>query len=1045
MIAKRRNHVVLVLLLLTATLGQAIPAQEATEEQPIFYGEIRGEDGAPVTDATVVIQGPSYERTKVDKNGKFQFTGTISSGSYRVEIRSNGWVGIRKYREMPVVRLNKDEPFEKNFELKKAAQIELKVVDEEGNPVLASVYYKSAVEGELGNALSVKTNAEGKVIIGGLDPESRQYSLGISSKTHGATIEQLFLDDGNPKQKMEIVLKKGESIKSTVICSDGLTAPGWMVYTMPSGWDFGSYTNGVKIGADGFFELKNIVDGKYEVFVFIPMGGGMSSSRSVSSDMNLLKAKEGAKEEPLKFELDYPSPKSLNYLEGDIRWIGKPLDKGLHISGYSAETRQHASFFLEKGMKKFKLGPIPEGTYRIRIDSPEIEVMNLRKVAGLNDLEYVKIPTEDRLQLALRVVGKPTVQGVVKEGESGANVDRFLFRITKLRSLRGPNYVQDSQWYGAKDGKFSMEVVGPGIFQVEVLAEGFALASSESVNTEEEPDKQLEFQLSKGVPVRGQVLDERGVPVSGATVRLLSLAAGSMPRVRNRFVSDYGATTTDDDGQFEFAHVRPGKDKVRIEHPGYSFVEQDVDAVADAEPVRVSMSTGATIYGTVYNSNGKPASGVALKFHDDYAYGGGDRDAGRFGQVVTDRQGNYEIPHLPNTTIYVNRANEWRENGMVRHVVVTDSNGRHRLDFGGTHKLTGRVLANGEPLAETRVQLGGPDTTFGAMKMYAMTDRDGNFTFHGAPPGNWYLSRSLDQRSSEWSYIRRLTVAPNQDIALGDIDVRVGTVKVLWKAESLPPAGFNLSLRRYNEWAYFGRDAGLLQPRSRPEDPFLFNNVSPGDYELAGYMNGKSFCQRLKLTDDDIGSQVEMKFPKMDQKVVLEILNEDGEPHENSFMLVSEDGRIQAMVRAMGSNPEVKKGIFTVTGLSKGTYWLKSGNSRTAPNVAKVEVGEKEMQKFVFPDNLSKGMGLFRVTITDQDGRYLPAKLSFEEQAEVRQAPAVSDVSLSGKAGTYPVEISFPGYETVKTTIELKEVIDSPPDDYFSTTIRLRAKDDQPK
>ena len=94
------------------------------------------------------------------------------------------------------------------------------------------------------------------------------------------------------------------------------------------------------------------------------------------------------------------------------------------------------------------------------------------------------------------------------------------------------------------------EVVGPGVYQIHVLAKGYSIAKGGQINTDEQEDELQSIELSPGISLRGRVVDTNGEPVNDATVRALSLSTGAMPRVMNLFATYEGAVKTED-GYFE--------------------------------------------------------------------------------------------------------------------------------------------------------------------------------------------------------------------------------------------------------------------------------------------------------------------------------------------------------------------------------------------------------------------------------------------------------------------------------------------------------------
>lgn len=1019
-------------------LAQVQGAEDFEETKAPFYGRIVDPDGNPVTDAEVTLRGPSYLSTETDEQGRFWFLDASEAGEYRLGIKSSKWVGITDYRKMPQISIDPDETLKKEWTLQRACQIELSVVDEQGEPVRASVYYRPLAGERFRNASSTTTNAEGVALIGGLAPSSAKTIIAANSKTHSPA--HLIVSTENPDEitKHELVLSKGKSVKGKVLCSDGEPPAGWTIRALPTWWNFGIYPGGAKIEEDGSFELPHIGEDWFHVSISIPLGDGMSTSRNVLTEAKLHEMKQ-----PLQVTLDYPSPKSMNYLTGTIRWIGKPLKSGIRISGYSAELKHHTSHHIKSGETDFKIGPIPKGVYRIRPEHPELEVMNLRKIKKLNDLDHVRIPNEEPLQLVLRVRGKPHVQGTVVDAETKQPIERFRYRVTKLRTLSGPNYVQDDNWKFAKDaaGSFRSDVIGPGVYTVSVRADGYAVQTSAQVNTDDQPDEVLAIELKKGMSLSGRVVDSSGNPVDGATVRALSLASGAMPRVLNRFVTTEGAVRTDD-GRFLLNSLGSGTETIRVDHPEFAFkVVKDV-AIGDRhEPLTIELSPGATIRGQVFDASGKPQANETLLFHDDYAYGGGDREAGKFGEANTDQDGRYEIHHLPETTVYVSRAEEWNGSGVVRHAVQVEDGQVHHLNFGGTSRLSGRFLINGRPLVKARLQLGGTDSTFGSMKMFVTTDDEGRFVFFGAPAGHWTLYRALEDRNSEWVKVRELDVPVEQDLDLGELNHRMGPLTVECKTKAaVLPENLQMDLRQYNSHYLFGRSAAMLLPRDLPDDPFVFQNVSPGDYEIACRGVGEFLIvQRVQVTDANIGSTIPFDIPTGKGKLVFETRNENGEPLQDTFVLWSEDERL---VLVFWQRPgKESAGRHTASDLPGGRYTLRRGNARNAEVVARIDVAEEKENRIVLtlPEEPVSTKGFASVIVTDENGVVTPCQFRFPADGgqAVELAPGPVATNLFGTPGEYELHIDQPGFESVRQKIELRR---TSPSDSTRRETRIRLK-----
>ena len=1009
-------------LLLLIGLGDTSYADEPKAEVAVkapLYGRIVDSDGKPVTDAKLSLQGPKYYRSQTGDDGRYDFTDVAEAGEYRIRIESKQCVGLTNYRTLPRVAIDPDEALERDFTLERACQVKIVVVDEDDKPVRASVYCKSTAADDFsGSSNRQSTNREGVAIIGGMKKSNAKYIIGVQSKTHAFAHVMVSAKDPDEVPEHKLILKVGKTVKGKAVCSDGLPPAGWKISALPTWWNFGSYPSGTVIADDGSFELKHVGDDQYNVSISIPLGEGMSTMRNVLSGASLSTMKQ-----PIACKMDYPSPKSMSYLDVRIRWIGKPLDRGINISGYSA-TRQHISHYLGSGKKTAKIGPIPPGTYRISVGSSEVEVMNLRKIKNLDDLEHVKIPNEKPLQIVLRARGKPHVQGTVVDAETKQPIKSFQYRVTKYRTLSGPNYVQVDDWKFAKSekGEFEMDVVGPGVYVVSVLADGYAITSSKQVNTDESPDEMLSVELKPGITVRGKVVDQDGKPINGAKVRARSLASGSMPRVSGRFVTETGATKTEQ-GQFEIPNLAEGADAIRVDHPDYVFRETPIDVTEEGALVTITMTDGATIRGKVFDSDGKPAASKTLFFHDNYAYGGRDREAGELGTATTDDDGNYVVKHIPEMTVYISRTNEWRENAMVRHAVHAKDGQTHAVNFGGTSRMHGRYFANGKPLSGARLQLGGTDSTFGAMKMYTKTNDNGEFSFYGAPPGHWTLYRQFDQQRGEWTKVREVDVPADGNLDVGEISQKIGFLKVqcTTNADALPEH-LTLQIQDYSE-NLFGRDAALVLPNENPDDPFIIEQVAPGDYHVI--TKGFGDCRiyhRIKVTDEIINTTIPFAIPKGKGTVKAKVIASDGKPANHYLVMWSEDKRL---VFYMKDDADEKTAATSIaTNVPDGKYVIRNGNRGDARIVGRVEVvdGDSQTVEITVEDNDDETTGVINIVTMNEEGVVLPCTIEVlgKTSKEIFQSHRDTKTTLRGPKGKVEIELKHPGFKPVKKTIELE-------------------------
>lgn len=1007
-------------------IGQE-PKKEADAKANLvapLSGRVIDDLGKPVAGARLTLTRERFHRTKTDKDGKYAFAGITEPGAYRLSIQSNRCVDITAYSKQPTMGLDPNKPIAKDFELQRACRIKVLVVDEKGMPVSSARLTCRPTGGEdVEPSDDVNTGEDGTGLIEGLLPSKAAYFVTAKANGFAQSFQAVLANDPEKGSETKIVLKEGKTIRGKSVCTDGHPPAGWRIFATPA-WDKSDrYAEGSKIAEDGSFEINDVGEGPHKLTIAISIGESGRRYATVMSDTDLQKM-----EQPISVKLDYPSPQSMTYLECEIRWIGKPLKRGFQLNGYCADLQHHVFQFVStKDGNNVKLGPMPAGVYRIRPESSQLEVMNLRGIKNLNDLNQVKVPADKPLQLVLRVKGKPHVQAKVVDAETKKPVQDFKFRINKIRTLSGPNYVPGDEWEVAKTktGEIQEDVSGPGIYYVSVLAEGYAVAHTKQVNTDETPDKVLEIELQRGVSLEGRVVDKDGNGVEGAKVRALSLAKGAHSGVSNEFVSDVGQVVTNQDGKFRFKHLNEGYEWFRVDHPDYVYTRVSYklgetpnssvfDSTDYSSPFEIKLKKGATIQGKVFDNFGKPVIGETIFFQDNNGYsGGGDEEAGRFGTASTDQNGFYQVENIPERTVYVMRNDPWEVNGVARHVVFAKEGQTHNLDFGGKTKLSGTYKISGEPLENTRLQLTGNDPMFGAMKMYCRTNEQGEFDFHGAPSGHWTLYREIEGMRGEFVKVRDVDVPANADLDLGSIEHSVGTLVVTYKSNSgILPKGLGMDFQQYNPRYRFGRTAAKLMARADPNDPFAFTQVSPGDFAIVLRGTKFGFYKPITITEETIDQEIELEGPEGKATVKVFLRNKNDEAYGGTLMLSSEDRTMYARMTMQKSEDE---NYSELTGVPDGKYVVHPAYFGDAGALATLEVvdGKDVTIRQQIPEIVRPAV--VNVTVMDEQGVFVPCEfqLSGEKADQLSQRVNRIKRDVVGPADIqYSLKIEHPGYET---------------------------------
>ena len=71
--------------------------------------------------------------------------------------------------------------------------------------------------------------------------------------------------------------------------------------------------------------------------------------------------------------------------------------------------------------------------------------------------------------------------------------------------------------------------------------------------------------------------------------------------------------------------------------------------------------------------------------------------------------------------------------GVTRRTLEIRDGAKHKVDLGGTNRITGILTVDGTPWKNRRLRLARGDIMF----HHTRTDDEGNFEFCGTPPGHW--------------------------------------------------------------------------------------------------------------------------------------------------------------------------------------------------------------------------------------------------------------------------------------------------------------------
>lgn len=404
-----------------------------------------------------------------------------------------------------------------------------------------------------------------------------------------------------PGGKNSIVLPEGASVSGRVMWPAKPPGVTWYVTVSPAE---GRNRRIRVLGAEGRFEVDGLPAGRTTLRVL----DGFKEASGTGYDAVL-----AAGQRVMGVEL---RPEPLLTIEGNVVGEGGQPKAGYEVGVSAADGAAHAFTTRTDAEGRFRLGPLPEGTYTVSAD-------------GVSESATAPAGTED-VRLVVDQV-KPLLSGTVLLPD-GSPLPRGTLRV--LMSREG----NKTSWYGTgvSAGSFQRELP-PGTESIEInMGDAFDAAgrpvSVRPYAATVPVGKPVTIRLKAARSISGIVVTERGVGVPG--VRLMSWATSHPGRPPNPNV------VSDSEGRFALVGWEDGvtvQVRVREAPAGYA-PPAPVDVGPKATSVRIVLrGGGGTVAGRVEDAEGKPIAGVYVK--------------GRFGdaqaEATSGSDGRFELQGVP--------------------------------------------------------------------------------------------------------------------------------------------------------------------------------------------------------------------------------------------------------------------------------------------------------------------------------------------------------------------------------------------------------------
>lgn len=327
----------------------------------------------------------------------------------------------------------------------------------------------------------------------------------------------------------------------------------------------------------GAFELRALAAGRHRVSAH---ADGYSSPRDAVVDLAA-----GSRREDLVLRLD-----RAHVLRGRI--FSK---HGVAIAGAAIEARMvgaRSSLSVHSDESgRFSIGPLQSGKAVVSVTHSAFVAFGRKYATDAQNVRITMTPTR-------------AIVGRVVDEQSGRSVAVARARLlVSSESDAGPwralgeSVTQISA--EASQGRFRIPVGIHTTARVLVLSETHAPVMSAAfwIGSQEGPP--LVLRARAGIRLRGALEDDRGHPVSGATVTVLA-ARGATALVQTGEAVTLAEQRSDHEGRFVTTPLRAGRYRIRVRRSGYAHVERPIVVGArSAKPIRLVIDRAGTIRGRV--------------------------------------------------------------------------------------------------------------------------------------------------------------------------------------------------------------------------------------------------------------------------------------------------------------------------------------------------------------------------------------------------------------------------------------------------------------
>jgi len=306
-----------------------------------------------------------------------------------------------------------------------------------------------------------------------------------------------------------------------------------------------------------------------------------------------------------------------------------------------------------------------------------------------------KIP-KDLLVLALQP--SEQVYGTLLD-DRGAPVREASVGIEQHRSVGSSRFHNEALELD-EEGRFLLELAGPGNYQLRLRAAGYREESLPALEVAAGEAVALgTLTLDRGAVIQGRLFDAvEGIPVAAAALRLVPRGVQLLSALRQ---AGTFSTTSDPDGNFTFSGLSEGAFELRVSHERYALqvLAVDLKGREEADLGEIGLSAGVRLQGKVVDREGAPRAGLAIRIlppDRDSLLAIAERHSDGAGEFVVEKQapGRYQVEVHGERLL------------LAREVLIPEEETVFPLELAvGGVRLQGTVIRGGEPVSGGRLHL----------------------------------------------------------------------------------------------------------------------------------------------------------------------------------------------------------------------------------------------------------------------------------------------------------------------------------------------------